>query len=91
MNKFTNYSVDYEKNPGYIAFKTFFDTYMLESILIGLSDVQSRIFTMLLEGYSKTEICKELSISYTLLKAQLEKLQKVVSDYLSMQGGGRNG
>lgn len=30
MNKFTNYSVDYEKNPGYIAFKTFFDTYMLE-------------------------------------------------------------
>lgn len=60
------------------------DTYMLESILIGLSDVQSRIFTMLLEGYSKTEICKELSISYTLLKAQLEKLQKVVSDYLSM-------
>lgn len=60
------------------------DTYILESILIGLSDVQSRIFTMLLEGYSKTEICKELSISYTLLKAQLEKLQKVVSDYLSM-------
>lgn len=60
------------------------DKYMLESILIGLNDVQSRIFTMLLEGYSKTEICKELSISYTLLKAQLEKLQKVVSDYLSM-------
>ena len=60
------------------------DTYMLESILIGLNEVQSRIFTMLLEGYSKTEICKELSISYTLLKAQLEKLQKVVSDYLSV-------
>ena len=60
------------------------DTYMLESILIGLNEVQSRIFTMLLEGYSKTEICKELSISYTLLKSQLEKLQKVVSDYLSM-------
>lgn len=60
------------------------DKYMLESILIGLNDVQTRIFKMLLEGYSKTEISKQLSISYTTLKAQLEKLQKVVSDYLSM-------
>ena len=60
------------------------DKYMLESILIGLNDVQTRIFEMLLEGYSKTEISKQLSISYTTLKAQLEKLQKVVSDYLSM-------
>lgn len=60
------------------------DTYMLESILIGLNEVQSRIFEMLLQGYTKTEICKEFSISYTLLKAQMEKLQKVVSDYLSM-------
>lgn len=60
------------------------DKYMLESILIGLNDVQTRIFEMLLEGYSKTEISKQLSISYTTLKSQLEKLQKVVSDYLSM-------
>ena len=60
------------------------DKYMLESILIGLNDVQTRIFEMLLEGYSKTEISKQLSISYTTLKAQLEKLQKVVTDYLSM-------
>lgn len=60
------------------------DKYMLESILIGLNDVQTRIFEMLLEGYSKAEISRQLSISYTTLKAQLEKLQKVVSDYLSM-------
>lgn len=60
------------------------DKYMLESILIGLNDVQTRIFEMLLEGYSKAEISRQLSISYTILKAQLEKLQKVVSDYLSM-------
>ena len=60
------------------------DKYMLESILIGLNDVQTRTFEMLLEGYSKTEISKQLSISYTTLKAQLENLQKIVSDYLSM-------
>lgn len=60
------------------------DTYMLENILIGLNDVQTRIFKMLLEGYSRTEISKQLSISYVTLKAQLEKLQKVVSDYLSI-------
>ena len=60
------------------------DNEMLAEILVGLDDVQSRIFEMLLEGYNKREIGKELSISYTTLKAQLEKLQKVVSDYLSM-------
>lgn len=60
------------------------DTYMLENILIGLNDVQTRIFKMLLEGYSRTEISKQLSISYVTLKAQLEKVQKVVSDYLSI-------
>ena len=56
---------------------------MLAEILVGLDDVQSRIFEMLLEGYNKTEISKQLSISYTTLKAQLEKLQSVVTDYLS--------
>ena len=64
--------------------KIVLDKEMLAEILVGLDDVQSRIFEMLLEGYNKTEISKQLSISYTTLKAQLEKLQKVVSDYLSM-------
>lgn len=64
--------------------KIVLDKEMLAEILIGLDDVQSRIFEMLLEGYNKTEISKQLSISYTTLKAQLEKLQKVVTDYLSM-------
>ena len=64
--------------------KIVLDKEMLAEILIGLDDVQSRIFEMLLEGYNKTEISKQLSISYTTLKAQLEKLQRVVTDYLSM-------
>ena len=63
--------------------KIVLDKEMLAEILVGLDDVQSRIFEMLLEGYNKTEISKQLSISYTTLKAQLEKLQSVVTDYLS--------
>ena len=64
--------------------KIVLDKEMLAEILVGLDDVQSRIFEMLLEGYNKKEIGKELCISYTTLKIQLEKLQKVVTDYLSM-------
>lgn len=64
--------------------KIVLDKEMLAEILLGLTDVQGRIFEMLLEGYNKTEISKQLSISYATLKVQLEKLQKVVSDYLSM-------
>lgn len=64
--------------------KIVLDKEMLAEILVGLDDVQSRIFEMLLDGYNKTEISKQLSISYTTLKAQLEKLQSVVTDYLSM-------
>lgn len=64
--------------------KIVLDKEMLAEILVGLDDVQSRIFEMLLEGYNKKEIGKELCISYTTLKIQLEKLQSVVTDYLSM-------
>ena len=64
--------------------KIVLDNEMLAEILIGLDDVQGRIFEMLLEGYNKKEIGKELCISYTTLKAQLGKLQSVVTDYLSM-------
>lgn len=64
--------------------KIVLDKEMLAEILVGLDDVQSRIFEMLLEGYSKKEIGKELCISFTTLKSQLEKLQSVVTDYFSM-------
>lgn len=64
--------------------KIVLDKEMLAEILVGLDDVQSRIFEMLLEGYNKKEIGKELCISYTTLKIQLEKLQSVVTDCLSM-------
>ena len=64
--------------------KIVLDKEMLAEILVGLDDVQSRIFEMLLEGYNKKEIGNKLCISYTKLKIQLEKLQSVVTDYLSM-------
>lgn len=64
--------------------KIVLDKEMLAEILVDLDDVQSRILKMLLEGYNKKEIEKELCISYTTLKNQLEKLQSVVTDYLSM-------
>ena len=64
--------------------KIVLDKEMLAEILVDLDDVQSRILKMLLEGYNKKEIEKELCISYTILKNQLEKLQSVVTDYLSM-------
>ncbi|MCI5587576.1 MAG: hypothetical protein MR384_06810 [Lachnospiraceae bacterium] len=64
--------------------KIVLDKEMLAEILVDLDDVQSRILKMLLEGYNNKEIEKELCISYTTLKNQLEKLQSVVTDYLSM-------
>lgn len=64
--------------------KIVLDKEMLAEILFGLTDVQGRIFEMLLEGYNKREIGKELSLSPAILKVQLKKLQMVVSDYLSM-------
>ena len=60
------------------------DKEMLAEILEDLDDVQGRIFEMLLEGYNKKEIEKELCISYTKLKIQLDKLKNVVSDCLSI-------
>lgn len=64
--------------------KVVFDRYMVESILMELNATQSRIFEMLLEGYSKVEIGRQLTISQAVLKRQLEKMQCVVSGYLSM-------
>lgn len=60
------------------------DKEMLADIFASLTDVQGRIFEMLLEGYNRREIGKELCLSCATLKVQLEKLQKAVSDYLSM-------
>lgn len=60
------------------------DKEMLADIFASLPDVQGRIFEMLLEGYNRREIGKELCLSCVTLKVQLEKLQKAVSDYLSM-------
>ncbi|MBR5596627.1 MAG: hypothetical protein IKW30_04380 [Lachnospiraceae bacterium] len=61
--------------------KIVLDKEMLAEILLGLTDVQSRIFEMLLEGYNKREIGEKLCLSCTLLNTQLEKLQCVVADY----------
>lgn len=58
------------------------DKYLLESILGKLTDTQGKIFEMLLEGYSKREIGKELSITYVVFNSQLENVKKVVLESL---------
>lgn len=60
------------------------DKEMLSEILVGLDDIQSRIFKMLLAGYNRREIKKELCISYQILSGQIEKLQNIIADYLSI-------
>ena len=64
--------------------KVVLDKEMIEEITYGLTDVQGRIFEMLLEGYNKSEIGKELCIGYTLLTKHLENMKKVVAGYLSI-------
>ena len=59
------------------------DKYILESILENLTDTQGKIFEMLLEGYSKREIRKELSITYVVFNNQLENVKKVVLESLA--------
>ena len=60
------------------------DKYLLEGILGKLTDTQGRIFEMLLEGYSKREIGKELSITYVVFNSQLERVKKVVLESIAL-------
>ena len=74
MNKFTNYSVDYEKNPGYIAFKTFFDTYMLErDCEKTLSLLDDEFYSL---GTGGDEIAANKADFTQLLKAELDVLSE---------------
>lgn len=74
MNKFTNYSVDYEKNPGYIAFKTFFDTYMLErDCEKTLSLLDDEFYSL---GTGGDEIATNKADFTQLLKAELDVLSE---------------
>lgn len=59
------------------------DSAMLIEILENLNELQQQIFNMLLEGYNKTEIHKQLKIGYQTLNDQVEKLREVVRDYLN--------
>ena len=56
---------------------------MLNDIMRDLDDVQSRVFEMLLKGYNKSEIGRELSITYVTLNCQINIVQEVVINYLS--------
>ena len=74
MNKFTNYSVDYENNPGYIAFKTFFDTYMLErDCEKTLSLLDDEFYSL---GTGGDEIATNKADFTQLLKAELDVLSE---------------
>ena len=72
--------IDHRQQPERVVM----DKSLIDSIVENLNDVESVIFEMLLEGYNKKEISKELCMNYLTLKAQIEKLQKIVSGYLSM-------
>ena len=72
--------IDHRQQPERVVI----DKALIDSIVENLNDVESVIFEMLLEGYNKKEISKELCMNYLTLKAQIEKLQKIVSGYLSM-------
>lgn len=63
--------------------KVVLESEMLNDIMRDLDDVQSRVFEMLLKGYNKTEIGKELSITYVTLNCQINIVQEVVVNYLS--------
>lgn len=79
-NKLDEFWVDHTQQVERVVL----DKAMLEEILVNLDEVQGKIFEMLLEGYNKTEIGKELCIGYTALQSQIDKLKKVVADYLSI-------
>lgn len=64
--------------------KIVLDKEMLSEIMLNLSEVQNKIFEMLLEGYTKKEIGNELCITIRMLQVQLNEMQKVVADCLSM-------
>ena len=59
------------------------DKEMLAEILFSLNSIQQEIFKMLLEGYSKKEIGTVLCITYSSLKTQLAKVEKVVLAYFA--------
>ena len=57
--------------------KIVLDKEMLAEILIDLTEVQGKIFEMLLEGYSKKEIGKELSYNYSMLNAEINIIKNI--------------
>lgn len=58
--------------------KIVLDKEMLAEILIDLTEVQGKIFEMLLEGYSKKEIGKELSYNYSMLNAEINIIKNII-------------
>ena len=64
--------------------KIVLDKELLAEILLDLTDVQGKIFEMLLEGYSKKEIGKKLAFSYTMLNTEIKAIKRVT--YMNMYG-----
>ena len=64
--------------------KIVLDKEMLAEILIDLTEVQGKIFEMLLEGYSKKEIGKKLAFNYNMLNTEIRAIKRIT--YMNMYG-----
>lgn len=62
--------------------KIVLDKEMLAEILLDLTEVQGKIFEMLLEGYSKKEIGKKLAFNYNMLNTEIRAIKRYKKTYI---------
>jgi DNA-directed RNA polymerase specialized sigma24 family protein len=59
------------------------DTVMIQEIMEGLTEQQQTIFRLMLEGYTKTEIVKALSINFKTINIELDSVKDSVKRCIS--------
>lgn len=80
-NPFAEYTTkaleDYWIDQNQKVEKIVLDKELLAEILIGLTEVQGKIFEMLLKGYSKKEIGKKLAFNYAMLNTEINVIKDI--------------
>jgi DNA-directed RNA polymerase specialized sigma24 family protein len=59
------------------------DTVMIQEIMESLTEQQQTIFRLMLEGYTKTEIIKALSMNYKTINIELDSVKDSVKRCIS--------
>jgi DNA-binding NarL/FixJ family response regulator len=59
------------------------DTVMIQEIMESLTEQQQTIFRLMLEGYSKLEIIKALSMNYKTINIELDSVKDSVKRCIS--------